>query len=58
MEKDKGQWIQVVSGEVSSQYKKEIFYSENHHSLEQLPQGCGRASITGGFQDAIGWGAQ
>jgi len=31
-----------------------VFYSKNNHLLEQPPQGDGRASITGGFQDAIG----
>jgi len=38
--------------------KKGIFYSENNHSMEQLPQGCGRVPIAGGFQDAIGQGAR
>jgi len=33
-------------------YEKEIFYSENNHSLEQPPQGHGVDPITGGFQDA------
>lgn len=30
----KGQCVQVVLGEVSSQYNKVIFYSEKNHSLE------------------------
>jgi len=51
---DKWQWVQGASGEVSSQYKKDIFYSENNQSLEQSPQGCDRVPITGGFQDAAG----
>lgn len=32
-----GQQIKIALGEVSSQHKKEIFYSENNQSLEQHP---------------------
>ncbi|KAK4833026.1 LOW QUALITY PROTEIN: hypothetical protein QYF61_027408 [Mycteria americana] len=54
---DKGQWVQVAPGEVSSRHKKYIFYSENNQSLEQPLQGCGGVPVTGGFQDVIGQGA-
>ena len=36
MDKTRGKWVQVLS-----QYKKDIFYSENDRSPEQPPQGCG-----------------
>ncbi|KAK4831866.1 hypothetical protein QYF61_019694 [Mycteria americana] len=35
-----------------------MFYSENNHSPEQPPRGCGKVPITGGFQDTIGQGAR
>jgi len=50
--------VQVAPGEVSSQYKKDIFYSRSNHSLEQPPQGCGRVPFAGGFQDVIEQGAR
>ncbi|KAK4832732.1 hypothetical protein QYF61_025221 [Mycteria americana] len=55
---DKGQEVQVALGEVSSQHKKEFFYSENHHSLEQLPQRWGGVHIAGAGQDVKGQGAR
>lgn len=55
-EEVKGQPIQFAPREVSSQCKKEMFYGENNHSLEQPPQGHRRVHITGGFQDATGQG--
>lgn len=38
--------------------EKHIFYSENNHSLEQPPQGCGIVPITGSFQDFFGQAAR
>ncbi|PKU48038.1 hypothetical protein llap_1669 [Limosa lapponica baueri] len=55
---DKGQWLQVAPGEVSSQYKKELFYNENNQSLEQPPQGRGKVPSTGGAQDVTEQGAR
>jgi len=57
VEKGEGQWIQVALVQDSSQCKKEVYYRENNHSLEQLSQGCGRVPITGDFQDAVGQSA-
>lgn len=62
MEKTKGDDSQVILsqalGEVVSQYKKEIFYSENSQSQwEQLAQGQEGVPVIGGFQDAIRQGA-
>jgi len=51
---DKRQWVKVVLGEVSSQYKKEIIFSKNNHSSEQTPQGHCGVPITGGFQYVTG----
>lgn len=48
MEKARGG---VAPGELSSQYKKDFFYSNNNHALEQPPLAHGR--VTGGFQDVI-----
>ena len=56
--KHKGQRVQVALGEVSSQYKKAIFFSENNQSLEQPPQVRSRPPITGGFQDVTGQNAR
>jgi len=39
-QRGQGQPEQVAPGEISSQYKKKIFYSENSQSLKQYPQGC------------------
>lgn len=33
-----------------------MFLSEDHKSLEQPPQECGRIPITADFQDAVGQG--
>lgn len=62
MEKTKGNDSQVILsqalGEVVSQYKKEIFYSENSQSQwEQLAQRQEGVPVIGGFQDAIRQGA-
>lgn len=54
---DKGLQEGVAPGKALSWQKKEIFYSEKKHSLEQHLQGCGRIPITGGFQDVIGQSA-
>lgn len=43
--------------ELLSQYKKDIFYS-NNHSLEQPPQAHGRVPISRGFQDMIEQGGR
>lgn len=50
--------LHVAPGEVSSHYKKEIFYSENNQPLEQPSQGCGGVSVNGVFQDVIGQGGR
>lgn len=50
--------LHVAPGEVSSHYKREIFYSENNQPLEQPSQGCGGVSVNGVFQDVIGQGGR
>lgn len=34
--------------------RRDFFFSENNQSLKQPPQGCGKVSITRGFQDVVG----
>ena len=50
---DRKQWVQVTLEQVSSWYEKD-FLLLWEQSITEPPQGCGRALITGGFQDVIG----
>lgn len=46
-------WLFQNPGEISSLYKKEYFFcGENSNLVERPSQGCGRALISRGFQDA------
>ncbi|KAK4817764.1 hypothetical protein QYF61_026987 [Mycteria americana] len=47
---DKKTRVQVALEEVSPHHKKEVFYSENNHSLAQPLQGCGGVPMAGGFR--------
>lgn len=54
MEKTRGNASHLQQERFHLKYEKEISYSENNHSLEQLPWGCGGVRVAGVFQDAIG----
>ncbi|KAK4810867.1 hypothetical protein QYF61_008839 [Mycteria americana] len=54
MEKTRGNGCKLHRERFHIDIRKTFFYSENNHSLEQLPQGYGKVPIAGGFQDTIG----
>lgn len=50
------QSVHAAMGEISTQYKKEIFYCKINYSLEQPRWECSRVPFAGDSEDVVGQG--